>query len=81
MSVTKKSHTISTLAGVSLIGVHLVSATAVGFAIGFLLDKWLHTQPFLMVSFFILGIIAGFREIFRQIRKTNAEIHIAEKHR
>jgi len=77
----KKSHTISTLASVSLIGVQLVSATAVGFAIGFFLDKWLHTQPYLTLFFFVMGIIAGFREIIRQIKKINAEVYTQEKHR
>lgn len=50
------------------IGVELVSAVAVGVAIGLLLDYWLGTKPWLMVVFFILGSAAGFLNVYRTMR-------------
>ncbi len=45
----------------------LVGAVIVGGAIGFFLDKWLHTRPWLMVIFGGLGFFAGVREVIRRL--------------
>ena len=47
------------------IGVELVSALAVGGIIGLLLDRWLGTEPWLMVVFFLLGAAAGLMNVYR----------------
>jgi F0F1-type ATP synthase assembly protein I len=46
----------------------LPAATFVGYAIGYLLDKVFHTH-FLYLVFLILGIIAGFVQLIRQIQR------------
>ena len=54
----------------SSVGIHLVLATFAGFAIGYLLDrKVFGTFPWLTIIFLILGVIAGFKELFRVARK------------
>lgn len=53
----------------STVGIHLVLSTIVGAAIGYGLDYLLHTSPYLTVVFFIIGVISGFREVFRIARK------------
>lgn len=53
----------------SSLGIHLVSATVVGGAIGYFLDKWLGTQPWLLLVFFFIGIGTGFRDLFHMIKK------------
>lgn len=53
----------------STIGINLVLSTFVGFAIGYFLDKFFGTSPWLTVTFLIIGIIAGFRELLRIARK------------
>ena len=55
----------------STVGIQLVLSTFVGFAIGYFLDKYLKTFPWLTVIFLIIGIIAGFRELLRVARKQN----------
>ncbi|MCE2982120.1 MAG: AtpZ/AtpI family protein [Parachlamydia sp.] len=40
-----------------------------GWLIGNWLDKRLHTAPFLMYGGVLLGFIAGFREIYRIIKR------------
>ena len=59
----------------SMVGIQLVFATVIGFAIGYLLDtKVFKTFHWLTIIFFILGIIAGFRDLFRMaIKSTKTE--------
>jgi ATP synthase protein I len=47
------------------IGIEMVSAVAVGFGIGWLLDSWLGTKPWLMILFFFMGSAAGILGVFR----------------
>ncbi len=47
------------------IGVELVSAIAIGLAIGWLLDNWLYTKPWFMILFIFLGGAAGILNVFR----------------
>jgi ATP synthase protein I len=44
-----------------------VGAVVVGGAIGFFLDRWLHTRPWLMLVFGGFGFYAGIREILRRL--------------
>jgi len=46
--------------------VTFVGAVAVGGFIGYYLDKWLHTAPWLLVVFGCLGFTAGILEIARR---------------
>ncbi len=50
------------------VGVELVSALAIGVAIGWLLDQWLDTQPWLMLVFIFLGGAAGILNVYRMAR-------------
>ena len=43
----------------------LVVTTLVGVGMGYYLDKWLETQPWMTVLFFLLGAVAGFRTVYR----------------
>lgn len=52
--------------GVGLrIGIEMVAGLAVGLAIGWGLDRWLGTKPWLMVVFFFLGAAAGILNAYR----------------
>ena len=55
----------------STVGIQLVLSTFVGFAIGYFLDRFLGTSPWLTAVFLILGIVAGFRELLRVARRQN----------
>jgi ATP synthase protein I len=46
-------------------GVELVSALVVATAIGFGLDRWLHTLPLFLVVFVLLGGAAGVVNVWR----------------
>lgn len=47
------------------VAVELVSALAVGLGIGWLLDAWLETKPWLMILFIVLGGAAGVLNVYR----------------
>lgn len=47
------------------IGIEMVSAIAVGVGIGWLLDYWLGTKPWLMIVFFFMGAAAGILGVYR----------------
>ena len=49
------------------VGVELVSALAVAVAIGWYLDKWLGTKPFLLMLFVVLGGGAGVANVWRLV--------------
>jgi ATP synthase protein I len=55
------------LARLSTIGVSLVAATAIGLAIGYGLDRWFGTNPWLTLTFTLFGIAAGFLNLFRDL--------------
>jgi len=54
------------------IGVELVAALGVGAAIGWGLDRWLDTAPWLMVVFFVLGSAAGVMNVYRYMNGMDA---------
>ena len=47
------------------LGTELVSAVAVGTIIGFILDSWFDTKPWLIIIFFFLGTVAGILNVIR----------------
>lgn len=57
------------IAAASVIGLNLVSATFVGLFIGWWLDRWLGTKPWLLLAFLIFGIAAGFKNVVSEVRK------------
>lgn len=48
----------------------LVGATLVGGGLGYLLDRWLHTGPYLMLLVGALGFFGGVREVVRRLPTT-----------
>jgi F0F1-type ATP synthase assembly protein I len=44
----------------------------VGGLIGYFVDHWLHTKPFLMIAIGALGFFAAVRDMLRRLDKTNA---------
>lgn len=57
------------IASASVVGLNLVSATFVGLFVGWWLDKWLDTKPWLLLTFLILGIVAGFKNVLVEVKK------------
>ncbi len=47
----------------------LVSAVVVGTIIGFILDNWFGTKPWLILIFFFVGVIAGIMNVFKSAKR------------
>lgn len=52
-------------------GMEMVAGVVVGGGIGWLLDRWLGTGPFLLVLFFFLGAGAGVLNVYRIAQRMN----------
>ncbi len=63
----KKSELMDAMGSVGTLGTHLVGCTLVGGVMGYFLDDWLGTGPWLMMILTILGIIAGFRNLLHEV--------------
>jgi ATP synthase protein I len=60
----KDRRLIRMLGVLSTVGLTLVFSTVIGLFIGLKLDKWFGTSPWLTAVFLLIGIIAGFRNLF-----------------
>ena len=55
------------------LGTELVAAVAVGTIIGFILDGWFDTKPWLIIIFFFLGATAGMLNVIRTANQMQKE--------
>lgn len=54
--------------GIALrVGVELVAGVVVGVAVGYGLDRWLGTTPWLLIVFFLLGTAGGMMNVWRAL--------------
>lgn len=61
----------------SSVGIEMVVATIIGWAIGHWLDLELGTSPWLMLVFLLCGVAAGFKGLFRSVRE--AQVAMGDK--
>ena len=53
-----------------MVGINMVASTFVGFALGYwVLDKYLGTAPWFTIIMTALGIISGFKHLFKIAKK------------
>ena len=52
----------------------LVAAVAVGTIIGFILDNWFDTKPWLIIIFFFVGFAAGIVNVIRTAKNMQKNI-------
>jgi ATP synthase protein I len=61
--VTDKGY-LNALSHAGTVGMHMVSGITVGTLIGYFLDRWLKTFPWLTGIFMVFGIVAGFKNVY-----------------
>ncbi len=68
-----KRQLFRTLGFMSSVGISMVAATFIGLAMGYYLDRWLETTPWLTLIFLGFGIISRRRNIYilteRELRR------------
>jgi ATP synthase protein I len=52
-------------------GLHFGAAVGIGAALGWWLDQKLGTEPFLVLGFMTMGIVAGFINLYRLVQKVS----------
>ena len=50
------------------ISTELVAAVVVGTTLGFILDNWFDTRPWLTISFFFMGVVAGILNVIKSAK-------------
>ena len=60
-----RGRTVRTVGALSAVGISIVLAVVMGSAIGYGLDRWLGSSPWLFLLFFFLGVAAGILNVIR----------------
>jgi ATP synthase protein I len=55
----------------SSVGLELGISVGIGLLVGYYLDRWLGTEPWLMLLWLVLGLVAGFRGVFRAVNEAD----------
>lgn len=67
----RDSKTWDAISRASLMGTNMVASTLVGLAIGYYLDKWLGTAPWMLIAWLLFGVVAGFRSMYLEAMRIN----------
>jgi ATP synthase protein I len=65
----ERAQTIKSLGALSAVGFMFVVAVVIGAGVGYLLDNWFGSSPWLFLIFFFFGLAAGMLNVFRMSSK------------
>ena len=71
--ITNNNQNSSFVGSAFKLGTELISAVLVGTIIGFILDTWFDTKPWLIILFFFLGSVAGILNVIKVAKKMQQE--------
>ena len=57
----------------STLGIEMGLSVAIGVGIGYYMDRWLGTEPWFFILFLFFGIAAGFRNLYRALKRMQRE--------
>ena len=66
---SKNAESSSSMGTAFKMSTELVSAVVVGTIIGFILDNWFGTKPWLILIFFFVGVIAGIMNVVKSAKR------------
>ena len=67
-SINNQSSNAASLGKALKIGTELVAAVGVGTLLGFILDNWFDTRPWLTIGFFFIGVAAGILNVIKSAK-------------
>ena len=66
--IKNKGSNAASLGKALKISTELVAAVVVGTILGFILDNWFDTRPWLTISFFFMGVAAGILNVIKSAK-------------
>ena len=69
LKVEKENPQTSNIGQAFKLSTELVAAVLVGTIIGFILDNWFDTKPWLIIIFFFVGVVTGILNVIRSAKK------------
>ena len=69
LKVEKENPQTSNIGQAFKLSTELVAAVLVGTIIGFILDNWFDTKPWLIIIFYFVGVVAGILNVIRSAKK------------
>jgi ATP synthase protein I len=63
----------------SSVGLELGVSVGLGLLIGYFLDKRLGTEPWMLLLWMVIGLVAGFRGVFRAVARADRAAEAEEK--
>jgi len=72
MSENKKD-VVRSLISFSSLGLEMGLSVAIGIGMGYFLDSYFKTSPYLTIIFMLFGIIAAFKTIYMLLKKVKKE--------
>ena len=69
LKVEKENPQTSNIGQAFKLSTELVAAVLVGTIIGFIVDNWFDTKPWLIIIFFFVGVVAGILNVIRSAKK------------
>lgn len=73
LSTEEKQRLFNDLRLYGSLGIEMAAAVLIGTLTGYWADKWLGTQPWILIIGFILGAAAGFRSLYRIISREDGD--------
>ena len=67
--IKNKGSNVTSLGKAFKISTELVASVVVGATLGFLLDNWFDTKPWLTICFFFMGVTAGILNVIKSAKR------------
>jgi ATP synthase protein I len=68
-----KREVVRSLLSYSSLGLEMGLCVAIGIGMGYFLDRFFHTSPYLTIIFMIFGVLAAMKTILQLMKKLNKE--------
>tara|TARA_Y100000590_G_C15296360_1_gene854561 strand:+ start:130 stop:432 length:303 start_codon:yes stop_codon:yes gene_type:complete len=72
--IQNKGSNAASLGQALKISTELVAAVFVGSTLGFILDNWFGTKPWLTILFFFIGVAAGILNVIKAAKKIGSNL-------
>ncbi|MCX5813802.1 MAG: AtpZ/AtpI family protein [Proteobacteria bacterium] len=68
-----KNNVVRSLISFSSLGLEMGLSVAIGIGMGYFLDSYFKTSPYLTILFMLFGIVAAFKTIYMLLKKVKKE--------